>query len=539
MKIYDFISTFKAVRRTSTPLVLIETADPASSMGIIGQIVDEWNTNKEEKEQAPIFSWDIIRCCTGVNAAAQRWAKEVKNPPSYLNMTPMELDSIGNPVELMAAVVKFPKNSLIFMHNIQLFWSEQNGAVIQAIWNLRDIFKLDGRTLVMLSDEGARLPKEIEHDVLKMDEPLPDASSLSAMVNTLYTSGGMDAPTAEIVGQAVDALMGLGMFTAEQAAALSLKRSGLQIDKLWDRKIQMIEQTPGLSVHRGGESLEDVGGLENIKNYLAKLMTGKRAPNVVLFIDEIEKAIGSSQDTSGTSQEMMGTQLSYMEDSDVTGILALGPPGSGKSLMAKVAASLGNALVVKFDLSGMKDSYVGSSGKNLRKALKMVDAIGNGKVMCIATCNSIAALPVELRRRFNFGTFFFDLPTKEERDAIWKIFFKKYEMPLASLVRNKPEDDGWTGAEIRNCCKVSDALGVSLKDAAQYIVPVSKSAGPQIQALRESASGRYISASHPGVFTCEISEQPEMATVVAMQVPVPKDKPGTRKIDPDALSRLS
>ena len=539
MKIDEFIDTFKAVRRTSTPLVLIETADPASSIGIISQIVDDWNANKAEKEQAPVFSWDIVRCCTGLNTPGARFAAEAKNPPAYPPTAPMELESIGNPVELMAAAVKFPKNSLIFMHNIQLFWSEQNGAVIQAIWNLRDVFKLDGRTLVMLSDGGARLPKEIEHDVLKMDEPLPDVESLSSMVKNLYNSGGLAAPTAEVVSQAVDALMGLGMFTAEQAAALSLKKSGLQIEKLWSRKIQMIEQAPGLSVHRGGESLEDVGGLENIKNYLAKLMTGKRAPNVILFIDEIEKAIGSSQDTSGTSQEMMGTQLSYMEDSDVTGILALGPPGSGKSLMAKVAASLGNALVVKFDLSGMKDSYVGSSGKNLRKALKMVDAIGNGKVMCIATCNSIANLPVELRRRFNFGTFFFDLPTMEEREAIWKIFFKKYEMPLASLAMSKPEDEGWTGAEIRNCCKVADALGVSLKDAAQYIVPVSKSAGAQIQTLRESASGRYISASHPGVFTCKASEQPEMTTLVAMQVPMPKEQPGTRRIDPEALSRLS
>jgi hypothetical protein len=508
-------------------------------MGVVNKIIDDWNTGKEAGEQAPVFSWDIVRACVPMNSAAKVYDETAKNPPAYTQIAALQLDAISNPVELMSAAVKFPKSTLIFMHNIHLFWDAQNGAVIQAIWNLRDVFKQDGRTLVLLSDGAARLPKELEHDVLKLDEPLPDAERIGAMVKNLHTSAGLEAPSDESVAQAVDALMGLSMFTAEQAAALSLKRSGLQIDKLWARKIQMIEQTPGLSVHRGGESLEDVGGLENIKSYLAKLMTGPRAPNVILFIDEIEKAIGSSQDTSGTSQEMMGTQLSYMEDSDVTGILALGPPGSGKSLMAKVAASLGNALVVKFDLSGMKDSYVGSSGKNLRKALKVVDAIGNGSVMCIATCNSIASLPVELRRRFNFGTFFFDLPTEEERTAIWKIFFKKHGMPLASLALNKPEDEGWTGAEIRNCCKVADALAVPLKEAAQYIIPVSKSAGAQIQSLREASSGRYISASYPGVFTCKISEQPEMATVVAMQVPIPKEQPGTRKIDPDEMSRLN
>jgi hypothetical protein len=44
-----------------------------------------------------------------------------------------------------------------------------------------------------------------------------------------------------------------------------------------------------------------------------------------------------------------------------------------------------------------------------------VDAVAQeGRMLFIATCNSIASLPPELRRRFTLGTFFFDLPTALE-----------------------------------------------------------------------------------------------------------------------------
>jgi hypothetical protein len=43
-------------------------------------------------------------------------------------------------------------------------------------------------------------------------------------------------------------------------------------------------------------------------------------------------------------------------------------------------------------------------------------------------------------------------------------------------------------------------LGITLTQAARYIVPVSRSAAEQIKALRQMASGKFISASTPGVY---------------------------------------
>jgi len=142
----------------------------------------------------------------------------------------------------------------------------------------------------------------------------------------------------------------------------------------------------------------------------------------------------------------------------------------------------------------MESSLVGASTDRLRTALKIIDAVSQGRMLFIATCNSIASLPPELRWRFTLGTFFFDLPTPEEREIIWQIYFKKY-----GVTGDLPSDDGWTGAEIKECCRKAYRLGMTLTQAARYIVPVSRSAAEQVKALRQMASGKFISASTPGV----------------------------------------
>jgi hypothetical protein len=68
-----------------------------------------------------------------------------------------------------------------------------------------------------------------------------------------------------VIIKAVDALIGLAAFPAEQALAISLVKRQLNTEDLWERKRQIIEQTPGLSVWRGGETFEDIGGVENVK----------------------------------------------------------------------------------------------------------------------------------------------------------------------------------------------------------------------------------------------------------------------------------
>lgn len=478
-----FIETFKAARRISTPLIAAQTADPSATMKSISDAAGE----------CPKLSWDIIRGLSTIGngkksqAALQELCGEVE--PSMTN----------NPAEVLErAARKLPPDSILFFQNAQQYLDSP--AVVQGIWNLRDLFKTDMRTLVMLCP-SITLPPELAQDVLIIDEPLPTPQELTEIVKSVFESGGLEPPDEKVTHKAVDALSGLAAFPAEQATAMSLSKDGLDIRNLWDRKQQAIEQTPGLSVYKGGEGFDDIGGIQNIKEFLNMVINGKKPPAAILFIDEIEKALaGSSGDLSGVSQEMLGQLLQWMQDQNVSGIIAIGPPGCAKSMIAKATGNTAGVPTIRFDLSAMKGSLVGESAKRLRTALKVVDSVSSGKVFCIATCNSLAALPPELRRRFKKGIYFFDLPNKEERETIWALYKTKYNLDMD---QEHPEDEGWTGAEIQQCCELADEFNTSLKVASMFIVPVSVSAKETINKLRREASGKFVSASYPGTYRFE------------------------------------
>jgi hypothetical protein len=95
------------------------------------------------------------------------------------------------------------------------------------------------------------------------------------------------------------------------------------------------------------------------------------------------------------------------------------------------------------------------AAERLRAALQVMDAVSNSHSLWIATCISIATLPPELRRRFTLETFFFDLPNGEERHAVWKIYESRY-----GVAGQRPDDDGRTGAEIKECCREAYRLQI-------------------------------------------------------------------------------
>jgi hypothetical protein len=67
----------------------------------------------------------------------------------------------------------------------------------------------------------------------------------------------------------------------------------------------------------------------------------------------------------------------------------------------------------------------------------------------------------------------------------------------------RPDDTNWTGAEIKSCCRLASLLDVPLIQAAQNVVPVAVTADDKIEALRQWASGRVLSADQPGIYSRE------------------------------------
>lgn len=495
----NVIKQLQSARRAGVPLVCVQTPDPAATVtAIVGQVK---GTMRDPAAEPAFVAWDLIRGLVGLNAAGEQTVADC-------GITPQE--TCFNPIAALAAAEKMPTETVVIMHSMHRLLDQPSN--LQAVWNLRDPFKATRRMLVMLG-VNFQLPPELAGDVVTIDEPLPGLGELLNVVNEQYSAAALPSPSVDVETRAVEALQGLSRFAAEQVTAMSLRKQGLDLSALWERKRQQIEQTPGLRVYRGGESFEDIGGVQVVKEFLRRVMTGRAKPNTVVFVDEIEKAMaGAGGDTSGVSQDQLGVLLSYMQDHNATGVIFIGPPGSAKSAVAKACGTEGGVPTIQFDLGATKGSLVGSSEQNIRAALKVVTAVSGGRSMWIATCNSINDLPPELRRRFTLGTFFFDLPSADERAAIWDIYWPRYAIAEREL---SFPDDGWTGAEIRQCCEIAWRLDCPLADAATFIVPVARSAADQIQRLRTLATGRFLSASYPGVYSSKRADEQQRPKVTA------------------------
>lgn len=482
----------KAARRASVPLLAIETADPAST---IKGCLDALNG---KIEQVPLVEWDICRGLKAMNKAGERvmgWYDPlVHQLPDILKLF------AENPV----------RGTVLFMHNVHRFF-ERDG-VAQGLWLLRDSWKAETCTAVILGP-AMKLPAELVQDVVVTSEALPDSAGMGEIIDRVMDSAmnsGLKLPEDYGKERAQDTLLGLSAFAAEQAVAMCVTKAGLDHDALWERKRRLVEQTPGLSVWRGNETFETLGGLNNLKDFLTAILTSGKTPvRCIGFIDEIEKAgLAAKGDLSGVGSDQLGVVLKVMQDDNIPGIILLGPAGTGKSAIAKAAGGVAKSEVLSIDFGAMKGGIVGESEGKVRAAMDTFKAVAQGKGLFIATCNQIAALPPELRRRFTLGTFFVDLPSKEERALIWEIWLKKYGITPGDD-DSFPDDEGWTGAEIRACVDTAYRAGFPLKKAAEFITPVCRSAPDVIKGLREMASGKFISASVPGVYS--IDERKEKA----------------------------
>ena len=469
------VASFTAARTASTPLVCIRTADPAATMREISA-----NLNGTAP---PILLWDIVKGLRGVNEGGKKAAAGAN----------IQTDQTVNIVEALIACGGIEHESMIFFSNAHRVIGEQG--VSQALWNLRDPFKKSRRTIVLLCP-SLELPLEIQQDVTILDEPLPDNTQLAAIVQDIYKSAELEAP--KDITKAVDAICGLSAFSAEQVCAMSITKNGLDMDALWERKRQAVETTPGLSVWRGGETFNGIGGCDNVKAFMRSMLAGNEPPRAIVFVDEIEKQLAGADggDLSGVSSEMHGTLLAWMQNHRANGSIFIGPPGGAKSVTAKATGNEGDLVTVEFDMGGHKAGIVGESNARMRQSLKVIESISQGRSYWIATCNSIDKLSPELRRRFKSGTFFFDLPDAAERKAIWDIYLRKYRLAKQPL----PNDNRWTGAEIEQACDLAWRLKLPLRESANYIVPVAISDAARIDRLRDQASGKFISASYPGVY---------------------------------------
>jgi SpoVK/Ycf46/Vps4 family AAA+-type ATPase len=161
----------------------------------------------------------------------------------------------------------------------------------------------------------------------------------------------------------------------------------------------------------------------------------------ILFIDEVEKALSGAESSGhtdgGTAARMFGTTLTWLNDHE-------------------------------------------------------------SDVFVVCTANDVSKLPPEFSRAERFdGVFFVDLPSAEERRAIWRLYIEAFDLDAS---QPRPVDSDWTGAEIKSCCRLAALLDVPLIEAANNVVPVARTSAESVERLRTWASGRCLSANEPGIY---------------------------------------
>ncbi|HIA02520.1 MAG TPA: AAA family ATPase, partial [Myxococcales bacterium] len=210
------------------------------------------------------------------------------------------------------------------------------------------------RKIILLSG-ALNVPAEIEKDLTVVDYDLPNREEMSQIVDEVVDEiggkiSGKDAlKAAEDIqerGRVVDAVLGLSAEEAENALYKSYARKrDLDIETLLEEKKNIIRKSGVLEFYETNESLEGVGGLEVLKDWLAKRQRS--------FSDEARNfGLPSPK-----------------------GILLLGIPGCGKSLSAKAIGHQWKMPLLRLDVGRVFAGLVGQSEENMRKAIKTAEAV--------------------------------------------------------------------------------------------------------------------------------------------------------------------
>jgi SpoVK/Ycf46/Vps4 family AAA+-type ATPase len=324
-----------------------------------------------------------------------------------------------------------------------------------------------------------------------------------------------------VLEQLTAACHGLSEQRVRQLAARALARRGRlgpeDLAEVLEEKRLAIARSELLEYCPAEASPADIGGLEGLKHWLAQR---HRA-----FSEEARR---------------YGLPLPR-------GVLLVGPQGTGKSLTAKAIAHSWNMPLLRLDVGRLFAGLVGASEARTRDMIQRAEAMapcvlwideidkgfgGDGRsdggtsqrvlaslltwmsektsaVFVVATANAVERLPPELLRKGRFDEIFLlELPDAKERRAILDLQLRRrrplHALPLEVLI---DRTEGFSGAELEQT--VIEAMHLAFGDhreiveadlitAASQVVPLSRTAREQLEALRQwASSGRARSAAGP------------------------------------------
>lgn len=383
-------------------------------------------------------------------------------------------------------------------------------------------FKGTNKVIILMSPYH-KTPLELEKDVVVLDFPLPQAHELDQVLEQALRKSKGKRLTPEVKEKLRRAALGLTIDEAEKVYRKAWVKAGRlteeEVEIVLSEKKQLIRRNGILEYMEEDETINGVGGLEELKRWL-------------------------KQRSDAFSEKARGYGLPQPK-----GMLILGVPGCGKSLIAKTTSKLWGLPLLRLDMGRVYDgSTVGKSEANLRSALKTAESIsptilfideldkafagsaGSGDsdggtssrifgsfltwmqekdspVFVMATANRLDRLPGEFLRKGRFDEIFFvDLPSPEEREAIFKIHLGKRREDISrfDLGQLANVSDGFSGAEIEQAIVAAmyeafaqdrEFTQLDIIAAIKSTLPISRTMTEQVTALRDWARQRARPAS--------------------------------------------
>ena len=391
-----------------------------------------------------IYSWDFV--------------------DGYTNNPNNEGFAKRNPLQALELVERLNSETpaLFLLKDFNRFLTDLS--ISRKLRNISRILKLQPKTIIIIGSD-LTIPKELQDLITVLQFQLPLEDEISQELNRLISSLNIKVEP-QLFENLTRACQGLSLERIRRVLSKIVATyktiDDNSIAVLLSEKKQIISQTEILEYCSVNEKIANLGGLDNLKDWLKKRKTA------------------------------FSIQASNYGLPTPRGLLLIGIQGTGKSLTAKAIANDWQLPLLKLDVGKLFGGIVGESESRLRQMINVAETISpcilwideidkaftnteskgdsgtsnrvlatfiswlsekTKPVFVISTANNIDLLPLEIIRKGRFDEIFFlDLPKKDEREEIFKIHlrdfrpnsWKSFDYPkLAKL------SESFSGAEIR------------------------------------------------------------------------------------------
>jgi len=509
----DFTQSLREHLAAGYQCLMIHTAEEARATAAIARLAND--------DHYVVIRWDVVN---GFDCLQRKTAIKYRDPKVALFALTGESYSADVP-----ALADLPERVLFVFHDLDDYFNDpQVRRQLRNLCEAQLLVRQNVRRPLLITSPKADVPYTIRSNITVIDFPLPDEEDIRDHIRSVkvVNSNGEDVSCpAEMEDSIVGSLLGLTSFEAENAFARSLAHCRGFVPELipniLDEKARIVKKSEVLTYipENHQAKAEEIGGYENLLEFV-----GRRA--------------------LAYTKQAAAAGLDYPK-----GVVLLGPPGTGKSMVARAIARLLRLPGYFFDVSAVFGSLVGESESRMRNAIKLVEAqkgsvlvldeadkafggamdghgdsgvtkrvFGqlltwlaekNDRTFVVMTLNRTKGLPPEFLRAGRFDKVFYtDLPSDAERRQILEIHLRKRHVDPAACGLSEEAWEiilertrGFVGAELEEIVREARYMafekrgsGVPTFDellmAIASIVPMSKMDEENVEAIREFCKHR-------------------------------------------------